>query len=148
MGGFKGPAERENADLHHCLNHLYQGTPALWQKDFQADGIQITIGDRSDVIVYERRGKAGACMIVVLNLLPEQRDAFIVPVPHAGTYEIVLNTESARFGGTWTHLQRILRTRGQPERGQPDSVEVVLPAMGALLIKPLTERIRRRIPWR
>ncbi|WP_203624079.1 1,4-alpha-glucan branching protein GlgB [Lacticaseibacillus sp. 866-1] len=123
------------------LNHLYQATPALWQEDFQAHGINITIGDRSDVIAYERRARADKDrLIVVLNLLPEQRDNFIVPVPRAGTYEIVLNTESARFGGTWTHLQRRLRTRGKLERGQPDSVAVVLPAMGALLIKPLTEK--------
>ncbi|WP_179394626.1 1,4-alpha-glucan branching protein GlgB [Lacticaseibacillus absianus] len=120
------------------LNKLYRQTPSLWCQDHTPAGIAVTIGDAVDHLSYIRWGAAADDFtVVVLNLVPEERAEFRVPVPRAGTYRVVLNTESQHFGGTWTRLQRTLRTTGTPSHGQPDSVVVVLPAMGALLIAPV-----------
>lgn len=131
-------ADPLNAAMQHftaTLNKLYRRTPSLWARDHSPAGIQITIGDSNQYLSYIRWDKGQGFMVVALNLMPEERQHFIVPVPRSGTYTVVLNTESYHFGGTWRRLQRTLRTRGVPAGDQPDSVEVVLPAMGALLIE-------------
>lgn len=131
-----------NAKMQHfttTLNRLYQKRPSLWQQDHDPAGMTVTLGDGPDVLSYIRWGTTEQdCTIVVLNLMPiEQRD-FVVPVPQAGVYSVLLNTESKHFGGTWQRLQKTLHTTGRAAGGQPDSVNLVLPAMGALLIAPLT----------
>jgi 1,4-alpha-glucan branching enzyme len=119
------------------LNKLYAKTPSLWAQDHDPDGMQVTIGNGPEQLSYIRWGQAPEdCTVVVLNLMPVEVQNFRVPVPAAGVYTVVLNTESQHFGGTWRRLQRTLKTTGIPAQGQPDSVEVVLPAMGALLIQP------------
>ncbi|MFD1484184.1 1,4-alpha-glucan branching protein GlgB [Lacticaseibacillus baoqingensis] len=123
------------------LNKLYAKTPSLWTQDHDPAGMQVTLGSGPEQLSYIRWGQAEAdCTIVVLNLMPLEVQHFRVPVPAAGVYTIVLNTESQHFGGTWRRLQRTLKTTGVPAAGQPDSVEVVLPAMGALLIEPKLRR--------
>ncbi|WP_225048904.1 1,4-alpha-glucan branching protein GlgB [Lacticaseibacillus kribbianus] len=119
------------------LNKLYAKTPALWLDDKTDAGITVTIGDRQDVLSFIRHGaRPEDDVIVVMNLLPEERQHFAVPVPRAGIYTVLLNTESQHFGGTWVRLQRTLHSRDKPANGQPATVDVVLPAMGALLIAP------------
>lgn len=113
------------------LNKFYLKHPALWVNDHKPEGIEITMGDRQDVLSYVRFGETKADFVVVtLNLQPQEQQHFKLPVPQAGTYRIELNTESHHYGGTWVRLQRTVRT------GDDGMLEVVLPASGALLIVP------------
>ncbi|MFD1432805.1 1,4-alpha-glucan branching protein GlgB [Lacticaseibacillus yichunensis] len=119
------------------LAQLYRTLPALFEQYHVPAGLTVTIGDQADVLSYIRWGKKrGDAAVIVLNLLPEERRGFFVPVPTSSIYEVVLNSESLVFGGTWTRLQRRLKPTGKPLRGQPDSVRVTLPAMGALILVP------------
>ncbi|WP_461225863.1 1,4-alpha-glucan branching protein GlgB [Lacticaseibacillus suihuaensis] len=119
------------------LNKLYVKTPSLWVDDQTPAGITVTIGSQNDVLSFIRHGLSPEDdLVVVMNLLPEERQHFAVPVPQTGTYTVLLNTESQHFGGTWVRLQRTLHSRDKPAYGQPATVDVVLPAMGALLIAP------------
>ncbi|WP_461212903.1 1,4-alpha-glucan branching protein GlgB [Lacticaseibacillus sp. GG6-2] len=131
------PMNRAMQNFTQTLNRLYTKRSSLWVNDHQAAGMTVTIGDGPEQLSYIRWGQSARDFtVVVLNLMPLERQHFLVPVPQAGTYQIVLNTESVHFGGTWRRLQKTLHTTGTPQGGQPDSVEVVLPAMGALLIAP------------
>ena len=109
----------------------------MWQQDHEPDGIKITIADEPDVLSYIRYGKqkddfygsgheSGA----------SSKDHFRVPVPSPGTYEIILNTEDAAFGGTWTKWQQTLTAEIGENHDVPAWLDVILPAMGALVIKP------------
>ncbi len=119
------------------LNHLYLDRPSLWQQDHQPEGIDITIADEPDVLSYIRYGtKSNDFTVVALNLAPIQREPFRIPVPSLGTYDIILNTENIDFGGTWTKWQATLTAQAGANHGQPACVEVILPAMGALIIVP------------
>jgi 1,4-alpha-glucan branching enzyme len=119
------------------LNHLYLDRPSLWQQDHQPEGIDITIADEPDVLSYIRYGtKITNFTVVALNLVPIQREPFRIPVPSLGTYDIILNTENIDFGGTWTKWQATLTAQAGANHGQPACVEVILPAMGALIIVP------------
>lgn len=116
------------------LNKLYRRRPSLWAHDMTPAGLTVTIGDASDVLSYIRFAKNGQATIVVLNLVPEEKQHFQVPVPSGGDYRVLLNTEDQHFGGTWQKVQRRLHARKGAMHGQPASVDVVLPAMGALVI--------------
>lgn len=118
------------------LMHLYRRYPALWRGDHDETGMLVTIGDNPDALSYIRRSPGELPVIVVLNLVTKQRDHFRVPVPHGGHYRVILNTEAIAAGGTWTHVPRHYVATAVPANGQADSLDVILPAMGALLIVP------------
>ena len=136
------PMNAAMQEFTKTLNKLYKKRPSLWVNDHDPSGMQVTKGDGPEQLAYIRKGEtANDFTIVVLNLMPEEIQDYPIAVPASGDYEIVLNTESYHFGGTWRRLQRTLHTTGEPMDGQLDQVRVVLPAMSALLIAP--KKIRR-----
>lgn len=121
------------------LNTLYRQEPALWALDHEAKGIAITNADdpKSGTLGFIRYGRNSRDFIIfAFNLIPVQRQKFKIPVPYAGTYTEILNTEMLAFGGTWTKGQGTFETIGTPYKQQPDAIEVILPAMSCLMIKP------------
>jgi 1,4-alpha-glucan branching enzyme len=122
------------------LNHLYLDDPAFWQLDHDPQGMQITNADdpQSGTITFTRRSETTDDFLVfVFNLEPIQKSPYRVPVPFAGEYTELLNTEMKEFGGTWTQPQKKLMTIGQPYKSEPDALNVILPAMSALILKPV-----------
>ncbi|GEK07255.1 1,4-alpha-glucan branching protein GlgB [Schleiferilactobacillus harbinensis] len=122
------------------LNHLYLDDPAFWQLDHDPQGMQITNADdpQSGTITFTRRSETTDDFLVfVFNVEPIQKSPYRVPVPFAGEYTELLNTEMKEFGGTWTQPQKKLMTIGQPYKSEPDALNVILPAMSALILKPV-----------
>ncbi|MFD1672438.1 1,4-alpha-glucan branching protein GlgB [Agrilactobacillus yilanensis] len=121
------------------LNQIYHDEPALWELDHETAGILITNADdpQSSTLGFIRRAKTPEDFIIfAFNLVPVEKKDFRIPVPFAGTYEELLNTEMLEFGGTWTGSQKTFKTTGTPYKSEPDSIEVILPAMSCLVIKP------------
>ncbi|MCD2255491.1 1,4-alpha-glucan branching protein GlgB [Lactobacillus sp. CC-MHH1034] len=121
------------------LNAIYHQEKAFWQLDHDPKGINITNADdpNSSTLGFIRLGKATTDFLVfAFNLVPVEKQHFRIPVPYAGTYTELLNTEMQDFGGTWTKGQGTFETTGQGYRSEPESIEVILPAMSALIIKP------------
>ncbi|GAF39545.1 glycogen branching enzyme [Agrilactobacillus composti DSM 18527 = JCM 14202] len=131
-----------NQKMQHfsqTLNQLYHDEPALWQLDHDPSGMDITNADdpESSTLGFIRRSEVAEDFVIfAFNLVPVEKQHFKIPVPFAGTYTEVLNTEMIDFGGTWTKGQGDFKTTGQAYKSEPDSIEVILPAMSALIIKP------------
>jgi 1,4-alpha-glucan branching enzyme len=89
--------------LLHDLNRLYAATPALYQRDFVAEGfewIDHHDADRS-VLAFARHGNApGSMVVVVCNFTPMVHQDYRVGVPRAGVYVECINTDSAHYGGS------------------------------------------------
>lgn len=68
--------------------------------------------------------------------MPIERPDFRVGVPYEGTYEELLNTEMNEFGGVWTKDQGPLKTSSKPLNGQNYQVELILPAMSVVILRP------------
>lgn len=122
------------------LNELYRGNESLWQQDFSPNGMNFTNTDdaESSTMTFLRRSKkATDFMICAFNFVPVERQKYRIGVPYPGEYELLLNTEDVNYGGTWTKLERKFHTEKIPFTGQPYSFTATLPAMGALLIRPI-----------
>ena len=83
------------------LNHFYLENRCLWENDSDWDGFRwLSCDDRDNsVIAFRRRSRKGQELIAVCNFCPVLREDYRLPLPKAGWYRPVLNTDDARFGG-------------------------------------------------
>ena len=96
----------EHAGVHalvRALNEVYRGEPALWEQDFDWPGFRWIDPSDSDnsVLSFLRFPLAGGRSIAcVANLTPVPRWGYRVGLPHPGRWVEILNSDSAKFGGS------------------------------------------------
>ncbi|HET7738030.1 MAG TPA: 1,4-alpha-glucan branching protein GlgB, partial [Tepidiformaceae bacterium] len=97
------PRHRQVQELARELNAFHVAEPALHRNDHEPSGfswLDFSDADNS-VIAFARHGDEPADDIVcVFNLTPVPRYHYRIPSPAAGRYREILNTDSARFGGS------------------------------------------------
>ena len=83
------------------LNHFYLDHRCLWENDSDWDGFRwLSCDDRDNSIVAFRRiSRKGQELIAVCNFCPVLREDYSLPLPKAGWYKPILNTDDAAFGG-------------------------------------------------
>ena len=152
---------RQIAAFVQDLNQIYRAEPALWRKDDSWAGFSWIDPDRSAdcVLAYIRRGDPGEQPVFVFcNFSNRFFPAYRFRVPEAGQYTILLDSDSAKYGGagrrqekTWHTNEKGKRGTGESELGEPPtadnsrSTEVVtidlpLPPLSCLLLKPNKKR--------
>jgi len=112
----------------------------LWELDHEPTGVVYSNTDdaASSTMGFIRQAKRKySFVIAAFNFVPVERRQYRIGVPYPGEYELLLNTEAKAFGGTWTQLETTFTAVNRPYKGQPASFEATLPAMGALLIRPV-----------
>ena len=121
------------------LNRLYREQGALHQRDERADGFQWLIGDdaRNSVFAWLRHGEDGQVLLVVHNFTPLVHDAYHVGVPHAGQWQVLLNTDESRWGGSGAGSTGVLHSEAAAHHGQHDSLRLQLPPLGSVVLRPL-----------
>ena len=130
---------RKHRYFMQTLNELYKKERAFWEIDHEASGIEILDADNAEetILTFLRKGKkARDFLIVICNFVPIERRHMKVGVPYEGQYEEVLNTEMIEFGGVWTKGQGTLKTAKEPMNGYDYSVELILPAMSVVILRP------------
>ena len=125
------------------LNHLYLAERALHSVDFSWEGFQwIDLHDvDQNSISFLRRAKADApdeaeFIVFVANFTPAPREGYRVGVPKAGFYRELLNSDAEAYGGSNMGNRGGLPADEIPWQGQPYSVLLTLPPLGALYLKP------------
>jgi 1,4-alpha-glucan branching enzyme len=157
MGGELGEWEEwnENGSLHwnlleyaehdgvrslvRDLNRVYRETPALWQRDFDADGFRwIEANDAANnALAFARLGEGDAPPLVcVLNLSPVPREGYRVGLPSGGRWREALNTDSAFYGGSGIGNMGAVEAEPMPWNDQQFSALVTLPPLGAVWLIP------------
>ena len=119
------------------LGALYESRPAFWHEDFDPHGFSwIDVFDRmNSVLSYVRRAD-DSHVVIVLNMTPEPRANYRVGVPVEGSYDILLSSDSTRFGGSGFGQEGTVHTDASPFHGYPQSVSLSLPPLGALVLAP------------
>ncbi|MFO1399598.1 MAG: 1,4-alpha-glucan branching protein GlgB [Steroidobacteraceae bacterium] len=118
------------------LNHLYAAEPALHAHEFEPQGFQwLDCSDREQSVLSYVRRAGGDWLVVVLNFTPVPRDQYRIGVPEPGRYRVILNSDSEWYGGSNTGSGLPLEARPEPLHGQPASLALTLPPLGALLLR-------------
>ena len=84
------------------INHKYQETPALWQRDNFVDGFQWLVGDdgAANVIAYVRWSDDRKPIVSITNWSPVPHENYRIHFPIAGRYQEILNTDDLKYGGS------------------------------------------------
>jgi 1,4-alpha-glucan branching enzyme len=120
------------------LQRLYVAEPALYELDFAPEGFAwIDCHDsENSVLAFVRRARDGALLVIVLNFTPVPRAGYRIGAPRAGPWREVLNTDSAYYGGSDTGNGGVAFATPEPWMGEPASLVLTLPPLGALILAP------------
>jgi len=98
-----GPYHLGVQKLIDDLNRLYLAEPGLWQADFEPEGFSWIdcLDQQNSVLSFLRRDTERVSeLAVILNLTPVPRHGYRLGLPRPGRWREVLNTDSARYGGS------------------------------------------------
>jgi len=126
-------------DLICDLNSLYRRHPSLYEGDCQPGGFAwIDCGDRfnSVLTLLRRASDPGDFMVIAFNFTALTQRGYRIGVPAPGTYVELLNTDSAYYGGRNQGNTGRVETEAVPAHGFPQSLNLVLPPLAALFLKP------------
>ena len=121
------------------LNHVYTSEPALHEVDTTPAGflwIDCNDSDNSVVAMLRHAADPDDFVICVFNFTPLPRHGYVFGVPRAGTYTEVLNSDAAGYGGGNVGNNGLVITEPVASHGYADSVRIMLPPLGFLLLKP------------
>ncbi|HEX7226542.1 MAG TPA: 1,4-alpha-glucan branching protein GlgB [Candidatus Binatia bacterium] len=120
------------------LNHLYRSDPALHEFDCDPGGFEWIDCDDAEhsVISLLRKGKSTKDLIlVVCNFTPVPRYSYRLGAPRAGHWQEVLNSDSARYGGSNMGNLGGIETVPIPLHARPHSLTLTLPPLSVSLFK-------------
>ncbi|GAB2538911.1 1,4-alpha-glucan branching protein GlgB [Gracilibacillus alcaliphilus] len=129
------------------INHLYKTEPSLWELEQSPETVRIIDADNTNesVLSYIRQGKKKKdFLVVILNMTPVERKDFAIGVPYSGVYEEILNTEKQEFGGTWVWNNEDCQTEEQPFKDFDYQIRTIVPALGALILRPKQINVRKK----
>ena len=134
-------ANPEHAGLQRLvadLNQLYRSESALHELDVSPLGFEWVDANDSNqsVATYLRKDSQGNTVLVVLNYTPVVRTAYRVGVPVAGEWRELLNSDAQIYGGSGMGNYGAVQSQPIAAHGRPQSLELLLPPLGALFLKP------------
>ncbi|MFH8365481.1 1,4-alpha-glucan branching enzyme [Streptomyces sp. NPDC018031] len=121
------------------LNRLYTANPSLWQRDTVPDGFAWVAGDASEdnVFAFLRFDAQGSPLLSVSNFSPVVRHEYRLGVPERiAAWREVLNTDAEEYGGGGVANTEPLKAEPVPWHGRPTSIQVVLPPLATLWLRP------------
>jgi len=123
-------------------NSLYLREQALWAEDFSSAGFRWLYPDDSqgNCISFLRFGLNGQSpLAVVCNFSPVFRGGYRIGVPLPGTWEVILNSDDPRFGGTGASQTTEFTAQPHPLHAQGYSLQIDLPPMSSLILRSIHE---------
>jgi len=95
------------------LNHFYQDSPALWEKDFESEGFAwVDFSDeKNSIISYLRKGKKQV-LLCVHNFTSAYFDNYYLPLQNVEEIKEVFSSDREEYGGSGKLNDRILINDG------------------------------------
>jgi 1,4-alpha-glucan branching enzyme len=121
------------------LNNLYKSEPALYVSDYDKGGfVWLDHSDyQNSIFAMMRRDDNGENeVIAVSNFTPSTQDGYRLGVPKAGTYKVLLNTDSKYYWGSDYDVGGLtFKATDESWHGQYHSIVLNLPPLATLFIK-------------
>ena len=120
------------------LNHTYTASPALWEQDNDAAGFEWLDGGNSlqNVVAFVRWSRSGEPVVAIFNFGGNPVGPYRIGLPFSGTWDEVINTDAEEFGGSGVGNFGSVQALDEPFQGRPASVELTIPPLGGLWLKP------------
>lgn len=130
----KIPGHAGVQQLLRDLNALYRKTPALWEREQDPGCFEWLDSDNAahDLLAYIRWGLDGLPLIAVVSFAGAPMESYRIPLPHAGTWGEVLNTDAKCYGGSGVGNDGLIHADRGPWYGRPASAEIRVPPLGAV----------------
>jgi 1,4-alpha-glucan branching enzyme len=120
------------------LNAFYKSHPALYEKQFSAEGFQwIDYGDHENsILTFIRKGHdAKNDIYVALNLTPAPRENYRIGIPKkSGVVKEIFNSDSKKYGGSGMSLNFSKLTK-KAMHGYEKSVEMTIPPLSIVIFQ-------------
>lgn len=119
------------------LNAFYLKNSELWEIDDGWDGFKWLKVDDCDnnVIIFSRMNAEGKELIAALNLSPVRRESYVFGIDSPGSYRVVFNSDSEKYGGSGTSFPSYLRAKREASDGREFSLKLTLPPMSIIFIR-------------
>ncbi|MBX3575922.1 MAG: 1,4-alpha-glucan branching protein GlgB [Rhizobiaceae bacterium] len=116
------------------LNYLYRSRPALHARDCEPEGFQwLVVDDRENsVFAWLRKAPDGNPIAVVSNFTPNPRLNYRLPLPRAGVWREIINTDAADYGGSGMGNAGQVTAR---EAGGAAAAVVTLPPLATVMFE-------------
>ena len=122
------------------LNEIYKTEPALFALDDRPEGFEwIDFHDADNTVwSFIRKSPDGtdaSDLLVVVNATPVVRCGYRVGVPFGGSYERILNSDDADFGGSGALAGGAFHSEGSGTHGRPHSIVMDLPPLAVVILR-------------
>jgi 1,4-alpha-glucan branching enzyme len=127
--------------LTRDLLHLYHSAPALYRNEFDWQGFEwVDCHDADQSVLSFIRRSDDDFLVVVLNFTPLPRYGYRIGVPEASGYLEIFNSDSEFYGGSnLGNGSGQLPIADTPWMDRPCSLELTLPPLAAIVLRPLIE---------
>ena len=126
------------------LNSVYKKYPQLWQIDYSWEGFSWCVSDDCDnsVIAFTRKDKNGGALVCVCNLTSVERDKYSFGVEKEGIYEVILNSDDAKYSGGGRGTKTKVSSKKKAMHGYENSITLSLPPLSCMYLirKPKPEK--------
>jgi 1,4-alpha-glucan branching enzyme len=130
------PAHQGLQRLVGQLNRLYREEPALWERDFDATGMEWIASDpERDVVAFLRRSRGDDVVACLVNFGGNPVGPYRIGLPESGRWDEILNTDAEEFGGSGVGNLGGVDADDVPWGGRAASAELTLPPLGAVWLK-------------
>jgi len=117
------------------LGRVYREHSAFWRFDHEPQGFSwIDVADKDNSVVSYVRRDGDRQAVVAINLTPVPRGDYRIGAPSPGRYQMLLNSDDRRFGGSGWGAVEAVESEEVPFHGYPQSLRLNLPPLGALVL--------------
>ena len=118
------------------LNALYRKHPALHARDCEGEGFEWLIADdhANSVYAWARHSGDGRTVVVIANFTPVPRENYVLPLPRAGFWREILNSDAEIYGGSGRGNMGAVTAVAENSHGKPASARLSLPPLATLFL--------------
>jgi 1,4-alpha-glucan branching enzyme len=131
----------EHAGVHSMvrdLNNAYTSSGALWGRDNSPEGFQwLDANDaHRNVFSFVRRSPGEPDVVCLANFAAVPHEGYRLPLPSAGTWTEILNTDAAAYHGSGVgnlgSITAVAGENGGGFMGQPAYADIVVPPLATV----------------
>ncbi len=119
------------------INHFYQKTPQLYERDGDWNGFEwIAVDDAvHSIAAFVRKDEKGDPILCAFNFTPVPWDDYTLGSEQDGTYTEIFSTDAPYFGGAGLHYNKPAQTVEESFDKFHHRVHVKLPPYGAVFFR-------------